>query len=26
VRIEDHEKRSKLLKTNKVENEKEDMW
>ena len=26
VKIEDHEKRSKLLKTNKVESEKEDMW
>tara|TARA_Y100001978_G_C23450911_1_gene317647 strand:+ start:97 stop:450 length:354 start_codon:yes stop_codon:yes gene_type:complete len=26
LRVEDHEKRSKLLMTNKVENEKEDMW
>ena len=24
--LEDHEKRSKLLETNKIESEKEDMW
>tara|TARA_Y100000589_G_scaffold209181_1_gene197258 strand:- start:268 stop:621 length:354 start_codon:yes stop_codon:yes gene_type:complete len=25
-KVEDHEKRSKLLETNTIENEKEDMW